>query len=61
MIDTRLAQISALVDDARCLVVDLQEEGPPEEWRLELTRSHRFLNAVIQSMNNLIKPWGDSA
>lgn len=50
-IDTRYAQIGALVDDARTLVADLLEEGAPAE--AELARLRHYLNWSVESVNRL--------
>lgn len=64
MRDSRLGQAGALVDDARCLIADIAEEGWPlglgpearrkaiaERAQLNVVRAH--LNRAIEAMNKV--------
>jgi fructose-1,6-bisphosphatase len=51
VIDSRLKQITALLDDARCLIVDLVDEGPFDDRTLKdfnnLDAARQFINHGI--------------
>lgn len=47
MNDTRLNHIAALIDDARCVVADMRDEGVPAEDRIALDRIRRSLNDAL--------------
>jgi hypothetical protein len=53
MKDTRLNEIAALVDDARCLIADMKDEGVLAEDRIALDRIRGSLNDAIRRTNNL--------
>ena len=64
MRDSRLGQVGALVDDARCLLADIEGEGwpvglSPEELRLAISERHQirsaraYLNTVIDLVNKV--------
>lgn len=50
MIDSRLNQLSALIDDARALVADIEDEVPRdcEDEQALLGTVHRCLNSALQ-------------
>ena len=50
--ETRLCHLSALVDDARCVVADINAD-PPREWELPLALVRRRLNEVIEVVEKL--------
>lgn len=49
MDDTRLNHIAALVDDARCILVEIKDEGEglPADERIALEGIRRHLNEAI--------------
>lgn len=51
MRDSRLQQVTALLDDARCLLVDIVDEGPTQDANLRdfnnLDASRQFINSAI--------------
>jgi hypothetical protein len=51
--DTRLNQIAALVDDARCLISDMREEGVPAEDRIALQLIRKHLNNALDCTRSL--------
>lgn len=53
MNDSRLNQISALVDDARAIIADMKDEGVLAEDRIALDRIRGSLNDAIRRTNNL--------
>lgn len=58
--DTRLQQARALIDDARTLLADLQQEGghtPVDDRRLGATRS--YLNSALSTLDWFTKRYPD--
>jgi hypothetical protein len=53
MKDTRLNQITALVDDARAIIADMKDEGVLAEDRIALDRIRGSLNDAIRRTNTL--------
>lgn len=54
MQDTRLNQIAALTDDARCLTTELCDELPTTRAeRITLTAVRQQLNMVLATINEL--------
>lgn len=53
--DSRLSQVRALIDDARCIVADLLDEIPQAEWpaRHYLHQSRNQMNAALSSLGIL--------
>lgn len=54
MIDSRVQQTAALIDDARCLVADLEEEGGHPAHEVELLKDARArLNQALTVVDQL--------
>jgi hypothetical protein len=49
MRDTRLAQVTALLDDARSLLVDIVDDGPgvPEVDANRIDAARQFINSAL--------------
>lgn len=62
MTDTRFDQVLALLDDARTLLTEVQEEGgwsPQDFNRLQAARG--FVNSAIPYVQKMMPPCGRSA
>lgn len=58
--DSRIGQVRALVDDARTILAELQQEGghhPVDDRRLGSTRS--YLNSALSTLNWFDRPYPD--
>jgi predicted DNA-binding transcriptional regulator YafY len=55
MSDSRLLQITALLDDARELVAELQDESTPN---IGLRQARRDINSAIKAINKLYEAEG---
>jgi hypothetical protein len=51
--DTRLNTVAALVDDARCLLHDMREEGVPADDRIALDQIRSSLNEALRRTRKL--------
>lgn len=60
MNDSRVDQMRALIDDARCIAQEMQEEGgrgPVDTRRLGSVRS--YLNSALSTLDWFDKPYPD--
>lgn len=53
MMDSRLSEITALVDDARTLIADMRDEGVLAEDRIALEGIRKHLNEAIRKADSL--------
>lgn len=53
MQDSRLNEITALLDDSRCLIADMRDEGVLAEDRIALEGIRKHLNEAIRRANAL--------
>lgn len=53
MDDTRLNTVAALIDDSRCLLEDMREEGVPADDRIALDSIRSALNEALRRTRKL--------